>query len=128
MTKEEVQREIERILESHNEELQTLLADGYRVTITLTKNAPFDVEVAGGTTGLNQRQQVIDALRQLGGFARLEDLYNAVDTSTWATKTPKASIRRILQSSKDVFMIEPGFWGLKECCEQIEDKIKSGNI
>lgn len=75
--------------------------------------------------GISQRQQVINALRQLGGYARLEDLYNSVDTSTWATKTPKASIRRILQSSKDAFMIEHGFWGLEECREQIEDKIKS---
>lgn len=35
MTKEEVKREIEKMLESHNEELKTLLADGYRVEITL---------------------------------------------------------------------------------------------
>lgn len=42
--REEVQREIERILESHNEELQTLLADGYRVTITLIPNMT-EVEV-----------------------------------------------------------------------------------
>lgn len=42
--REVVKREIERILESHNEELQTLLADGYRVTITLIPNKT-EVEV-----------------------------------------------------------------------------------
>ena len=42
--REVVKRVIERILESHNEELQTLLADGYRVTITLIPNMT-EVEV-----------------------------------------------------------------------------------
>lgn len=36
MTKEEVQHEIEKMLKSHNEEIQTLLADGYRVEINYT--------------------------------------------------------------------------------------------
>lgn len=75
--------------------------------------------------GISQRQQVIDALRQLGGCARLEDLYNAVDTSTWATKTPEASIRRILQNLRDknvTFQISSGEWGLEEFRGQIEKK------
>lgn len=35
MTRDEIKCEIEKILESHNKELQTLLADGYRIEITL---------------------------------------------------------------------------------------------
>ena len=46
-----------------------------------------------------QTQQVIDTLRQQGGYATLGNLYQIVDTSTWATKTPQESIRRIVQQS-----------------------------
>ena len=33
-----------------------------------------------------QTQQVIDPLRQTGGYATLGDLYYLVDTKSWATK------------------------------------------
>lgn len=39
-----------------------------------------------------QTQQVIDTLRQTGGYATLGDLYHLVDTKSWATKTPNESI------------------------------------
>jgi len=41
-----------------------------------------------------QEQQVIDVLRQIGGYATLGDLYRLVDTKSWATKTPNESIRK----------------------------------
>ncbi len=44
-----------------------------------------------------QAQQVIDALRENGGYATLGNLYRLVDTRSWATKTPNESIRRIVQ-------------------------------
>ena len=75
----------------------------------------------------SQKQQVIDALRQLGGYAKLKDLYNAVDTSSWSTKTPQATIRRILQNSEETFMIKRGIWGLKEVRNQIEKQLKHSN-
>ena len=37
-----------------------------------------------------QEQQVIDVLRNAGGYATLRRLNELVDFSTWATKTPEA--------------------------------------
>lgn len=56
----------------------------------------------------SQTQQVIDTLRQTGGYATLGDLYHLVDTKSWTTKTPNESIRRIVQQSDEVFRIQPG--------------------
>lgn len=69
-----------------------------------------------------QTQQVIEALRKHGGYATLGNLYHIVDTSTWATKTPDASIRKIVQESDEIFRIQPGLWALKECEEAILQK------
>ena len=52
-----------------------------------------------------QTQQVIDTLRKQGGYATLGMLYHLVDTSSWATKTPNESIRRIVQNSNEIFVI-----------------------
>lgn len=46
-----------------------------------------------------QEHQVIEALRKEGGFATLRRLNEVVDFSTWKTKTPEASVRRIVQNS-----------------------------
>ena len=40
-----------------------------------------------------QEMQVVDAMRQEGGFATLRRLNEIVDFSTWKTKTPEATIR-----------------------------------
>lgn len=76
-----------------------------------------------------QTQQVIDTLRKHGGYATLRNLYHLVDTSTWATKTPQESIRRIVQQSPDIFKIQPGLWALKECRDDVMQKfeLKPGN-
>ena len=66
-----------------------------------------------------QEQQVIDALRKCGGYATLGDLYRLVDTSSWITKTPNESIRRIVQLSSKIFRIQPGLWALEECRDQV---------
>lgn len=66
----------------------------------------------------SQTQQVIDTLRQTGGYATLGDLYHLVDTKSWTTKTPNESIRRIVQQSDEVFRIQPGLGvGLRICAE-----------
>lgn len=70
-----------------------------------------------------QQQQVIDTLRAQGGYSTLGKLYHLVDTSTWKTKTPEASIRRIVQQSDKLFRIQPGLWALKECREEINRKL-----
>ena len=76
-----------------------------------------------------QTQQVIDTLRKHGGYATLGNLYHLVDTSTWATKTPQESIRRIVQQSPDIFKIQPGLWALEECRDEVMQKfeLKPGN-
>jgi hypothetical protein len=52
---------------------------------------------------LTQTQQVINTLREQGGYATLGNLYHLVDTSTWATKTPNESIRRIVNGESTPF-------------------------
>lgn len=69
-----------------------------------------------------QEQQVIDVLRQIGGYATLGDLYRLVDTKSWATKTPNESIRRIVQQSEEIFKIQPGLWALEDCREKVMRK------
>ena len=69
-----------------------------------------------------QTQQVIDTLRQTGGYATLGDLYHLVDTKSWATKTPNESIRRIVQQSDEIFRIQPGLWALEEYREVVMRK------
>ncbi len=68
---------------------------------------------------ITQTQQVIETLRENGGYATLGNLYYLVDTSSWATKTPNESIRRIVQQSKDIFKIHPGLWALEECRDEV---------
>lgn len=78
---------------------------------------------------LTQTQQVINTLREQGGYATLGNLYHLVDTSTWATKTPNESIRRIVQQSQEIFKIQPGLWALEECRDEVMQifKLKPGN-
>lgn len=71
-----------------------------------------------------QAQQVIAVLQQQGGFATLGDLYHLVDTSTWATKTPHESIRRIVQQAPEIFKIRPGLWALEKCRAEVMRKFK----
>lgn len=52
---------------------------------------------------MTQEQQVIDVLRAQGGFATLRRLNEVIDFSTWKTKTPEASVRRIVQNSDAIF-------------------------
>jgi hypothetical protein len=65
---------------------------------------------------MKQHEAVIIALEKLGGQATLADLYREtlkVEGPVWATKTPFASIRRIVQQRPEIFKIRPGLWALK---------------
>jgi len=53
-------------------------------------------------------------MRRNGGYATLRRLNELVDFSTWATKTPEASVRRIVQQGKAFFKLRPGLWALEE--------------
>lgn len=76
-----------------------------------------------------QEYQVIEALRKEGGFATLRRLNEVVDFSTWKTKTPEASVRRIVQDSQSIFRIQPGLWALEDCRKVVLKKfnIKEGD-
>lgn len=54
-------------------------------------------------------------LERLGGVATLGQLNQEVfkiEPCVWKTKTPFASIRRIVQTNKDIYKIKPGLYGL----------------
>lgn len=72
---------------------------------------------------------MIETLRSIGGYATLRRLNELVDFSTWATKTPEASVRRIVQNSHEIFKIQPGLWALEECRDEVMQKfeLKPGN-
>lgn len=63
---------------------------------------------------MTQKEQVIKAMEENGGYATLQHLNHFVDVSSWGTKTPDATIRRIVQKSDVFFKIRPGLWALKE--------------
>lgn len=62
-----------------------------------------------------QEQQVIDAIRSQGGYATLKRLNEVIDFTSWKSRTPEASVRRIVQDSHEIFRIQPGLWALEEC-------------
>lgn len=61
---------------------------------------------------MKQHEAVIQTLEKLGGIATLGQLYREVPVGSWATKTPFASIRRIVQLRKEIYKIKPGLYGL----------------
>ncbi len=65
---------------------------------------------------MKQHQAVEQAMREAGGYATLGHLNQAVlkiPGCAWGTKTPFASIRRIVQQRPEFFKIRPGLWALK---------------
>lgn len=71
-----------------------------------------------------QEEQVIKALEKEGGYATLRRLNEIVDFSKWKTKTPEASVRRIIQESNNVFKIQPGLWALEKCRKEVLRKFQ----
>jgi len=71
---------------------------------------------------MKQHEAVILAMKQNGGYATLGQLYQTapnISGSTWGTKTPFASIRRIVQTHDEFFKIRPGLWGLTSEKEKV---------
>ncbi|MDE6285755.1 MAG: hypothetical protein K2L99_02025 [Muribaculaceae bacterium] len=71
-----------------------------------------------------QEDQVIEALRNQGGYATLRRLNEILDFSSWKTLTPEATVRRIVQLSDSIFKIQPGLWALEEAREKVLKKFK----
>jgi len=64
---------------------------------------------------MKQYEAVIKVMEENGGFATLGYLYHEVlkvPGVEWKTKTPFASIRRIVQDGRFFFKIKPGLWAL----------------
>ena len=65
---------------------------------------------------MRQHEAVILSMEQLGGQATLAQLYQNVmkiSNCQWNTKTPFASIRRIVQIRPEIFKIRPGLYALR---------------
>jgi hypothetical protein len=73
---------------------------------------------------MTQTEQVIAAMRENDGFATFGKLNALLDFSSWGTKTPTATVRRIVQSSPAFFKIEPGLWALTEYKDVILEKFQ----
>ena len=66
---------------------------------------------------MKQYEAVIETLETLGGVATLGELNKEVfkiKDCEWKTKTPFASIRRIVQQTKGIYKIKPGLYGLEK--------------
>ena len=61
-----------------------------------------------------QDSDVIQAMTKNGGYATFQQLNQIIDFSSWKTKTPFASVRRIVQNNDAFFRIQPGLWALKD--------------
>ena len=64
---------------------------------------------------MKQHEAVIQVMKENGGYATLGQLYQSVPKipdCKWKTKTPFASIRRIVQTHDDFFKVRPGLWAL----------------
>lgn len=65
---------------------------------------------------MKQYEAVLLTLERLGGQATLAQLYKEVmrvEGVQWGTKTPFASIRRIVQDRPEIYRVRPGLWALE---------------
>lgn len=72
---------------------------------------------------MKQYEAVIQTMEHLGGVATLGQLNQEVfkiKDCIWKTKTPFASIRRIVQTDKNIYKIKPGLYGLISYRDQLE--------
>ncbi len=84
---------------------------------------------------MTQIEAVEAAMRSLGGYATLGQLYQTATKAedvAWGTKTPFASIRRIVQDpqrpehARRFFKIRPGLWALSAERGAVLDKLGLG--
>ncbi|MCR5124110.1 MAG: hypothetical protein K6B43_02840 [Treponema sp.] len=74
---------------------------------------------------MKQYEAVIQTLEKLGGVATLGQLNQEVfkiKDCEWKTKTPFASIRRIVQENANIYKIKPGLWALKSHKKELEQQ------
>lgn len=72
---------------------------------------------------MKQYEAVIQTIEHLGGVATLQQLNQEVfkiKECKWNTKTPFATIRRIVQQTKGIYKIKPGLYALETYRKQLE--------
>lgn len=72
---------------------------------------------------MQQHEAVTKTMEEHGGYATLGFLNQSVDVSNWKTKTPFASIRRIVQDERFFFKIRPGLWALKSYKNRLPENV-----
>jgi len=80
---------------------------------------------------MKQYEAVIKVMEQNGGFATLGYLNQEVLKVAgveWKTKTPFASIRRIVQDERFFFKIKPGLWALLSYKKKLPQDILPTNV
>ena len=73
---------------------------------------------------MTQAQAVIETIDKLGGIATLNQINQhifEIEDCAWKTKTPFASIRRIVQLTKGIYKIKPGLYALENHRNQLEN-------
>ncbi len=71
---------------------------------------------------MKQHEAVLLAMKQNGGYATLGQLYQTapkIPGCKWGTKTPFATIRRIVQEHDEFFKVRPGLWALTSEKEKV---------
>ena len=74
---------------------------------------------------MTQAQAVIETIDKLGGIATLNQINQhvfEVEDCVWKTKTPFASVRRIVQQTKGIYKIKPGLYALEAYRKQLEQE------
>ena len=74
---------------------------------------------------MRQYEAVIETIEKLGGIATLGQLNHEVfkiESCEWKTKTPFASIRRIVQLDKNIYKIKPGLYALVKYKSKFESQ------
>jgi hypothetical protein len=77
---------------------------------------------------MKQYEAVIKVMEENGGYATLSYLYEKVPKVPdviWKTKTPFASIRRIVQDERFFSKIKPCLWALKSYKNKLPEEIIS---
>ena len=78
-----------------------------------------------------QYEAVEQVMRDNGGYATLKHLYQYaphVEGSEWGTKTPNASIRRIVQRRDEFVKIRPGLWALSDCYDELPEHVSAESV
>ena len=72
---------------------------------------------------MTQPQAVIEAIESLGGIAPLGQIYQVTlqnKDCKWGTKTPHASIRRIVRHTKGIYVVRKGLYALESHRRKLE--------